>query len=166
MQDTILFATTIRENITFGRPDATEAEIVKGPHAMPRHTISSQQCRTAMICMRRRARHHAFRRTEAAAGDCPRLDHRSTHTHPRRCHRQCRYQHGTAHSAGIGSLDGRAHDICDCAPAQHGAARRSNPAAGKRAYRRRGTHDHCCKVPRCIVACMNCKFSRIREVFV
>ena len=29
MQDTILFATTIRENIIFGRPDATEAEIIK-----------------------------------------------------------------------------------------------------------------------------------------
>ena len=29
MQDTILFASTIRENITFGRPDAPEAEIIK-----------------------------------------------------------------------------------------------------------------------------------------
>ena len=29
MQDTILFATTIRENIIFGRPDASEAEIIK-----------------------------------------------------------------------------------------------------------------------------------------
>ncbi len=29
MQDTILFATTIRENITFGRPEASEDEIIK-----------------------------------------------------------------------------------------------------------------------------------------
>jgi ATP-binding cassette subfamily B protein len=29
MQDTILFAATIRDNITFGRPDATEAEIIR-----------------------------------------------------------------------------------------------------------------------------------------
>lgn len=29
MQDTILFAATIRENITFGRPDAAEAEIIQ-----------------------------------------------------------------------------------------------------------------------------------------
>ncbi|MEM7330622.1 MAG: ABC transporter ATP-binding protein [Chloroflexota bacterium] len=29
MQDTILFAATIRENITFGRPNATEAEIIQ-----------------------------------------------------------------------------------------------------------------------------------------
>ncbi len=29
MQDTILFATTVRDNITFGRPDATEAEIIQ-----------------------------------------------------------------------------------------------------------------------------------------
>lgn len=29
MQDTILFATTIRENITFGHPEATEAEIIQ-----------------------------------------------------------------------------------------------------------------------------------------
>jgi len=29
MQDTILFATTVRKNITFGRPDATEEEIIQ-----------------------------------------------------------------------------------------------------------------------------------------
>lgn len=29
MQDTLLFAATIRENITFGRPEATEAEIIQ-----------------------------------------------------------------------------------------------------------------------------------------
>lgn len=37
MQDTILFATTIRENITFGRPDATEAEIVKAARDAQAH---------------------------------------------------------------------------------------------------------------------------------
>ncbi len=37
MQDTILFATTIRENITFGRPDATEAEIIQAARDAQAH---------------------------------------------------------------------------------------------------------------------------------
>lgn len=37
MQDTILFATTIRENITFGRPDAAEAEIIEAARDAQAH---------------------------------------------------------------------------------------------------------------------------------
>jgi ABC-type multidrug transport system fused ATPase/permease subunit len=37
MQDTILFATTIRENITFGRPDASEADIIKAARNAQAH---------------------------------------------------------------------------------------------------------------------------------
>lgn len=37
MQDTILFATTIRENITFGRPNATEAEIIQAARDAQAH---------------------------------------------------------------------------------------------------------------------------------
>ncbi|HEX6384599.1 MAG TPA: ABC transporter ATP-binding protein [Anaerolineae bacterium] len=37
MQDTILFAATIRENITFGRPDATEAEIIQAARDAQAH---------------------------------------------------------------------------------------------------------------------------------
>ncbi len=37
MQDTILFAATIRENITFGRSDATEAEIVQAARDAQAH---------------------------------------------------------------------------------------------------------------------------------
>jgi ABC-type multidrug transport system fused ATPase/permease subunit len=37
MQDTILFATTIRENITFGRPEATEAEIIQAARDAQAH---------------------------------------------------------------------------------------------------------------------------------
>lgn len=37
MQDTILFATTIRENVTFGRPDATEAEVIKAAQEAQAH---------------------------------------------------------------------------------------------------------------------------------
>lgn len=37
MQDTILFATTIRENITFGRPEATEAEIIRAAQDAQAH---------------------------------------------------------------------------------------------------------------------------------
>lgn len=37
MQDTILFAATIRENITFGRPDASEAEIIQAAQDAQAH---------------------------------------------------------------------------------------------------------------------------------
>ena len=37
MQDTILFATTIRENITFGRPEATEADIIQAARDAQAH---------------------------------------------------------------------------------------------------------------------------------
>ncbi len=37
MQDTILFATTIRENIAFGRPDASEAEIIQAARDAQAH---------------------------------------------------------------------------------------------------------------------------------
>src|SRR5262249_43093316 len=32
LQDTLLFSTTVRENIAYGRPDATEEEIIEGAH--------------------------------------------------------------------------------------------------------------------------------------
>jgi len=37
MQDTILFAATIRQNITFGRPDASEAEIIQAARDAQAH---------------------------------------------------------------------------------------------------------------------------------
>lgn len=39
MQDTTLFADTVRENIAFGRPDATEAEIVAAAQAASAHAF-------------------------------------------------------------------------------------------------------------------------------
>jgi ATP-binding cassette subfamily B protein len=37
LQDTTLFATSIRENIAFGRPDATEEEIIAAARAASAH---------------------------------------------------------------------------------------------------------------------------------
>lgn len=42
LQETTLFATTIRENITFGRPDASEAEIIAAARAAQAHDFISQ----------------------------------------------------------------------------------------------------------------------------
>lgn len=42
LQETTLFATTIRENITFGRPDASEAEIIAAARAGQAHDFISQ----------------------------------------------------------------------------------------------------------------------------
>jgi ATP-binding cassette subfamily B protein len=42
LQETTLFATTIRENIAFGRPDAGEAEIIEAARAAQAHDFISQ----------------------------------------------------------------------------------------------------------------------------
>jgi ATP-binding cassette subfamily B protein len=42
LQETTLFATTIRENISFGRPDASEAEIIEAARAAQAHDFISQ----------------------------------------------------------------------------------------------------------------------------
>jgi ATP-binding cassette subfamily B protein len=41
MQDTILFAATIRENITFGRPEATEAQIIQAAQDAQAHDFTT-----------------------------------------------------------------------------------------------------------------------------
>ncbi|HZG67307.1 MAG TPA: ATP-binding cassette domain-containing protein, partial [Herpetosiphonaceae bacterium] len=42
LQETTLFSGTIRENIAYGRPDATDAEIEAAAHAAQAHTFISQ----------------------------------------------------------------------------------------------------------------------------
>jgi ATP-binding cassette subfamily B protein len=42
LQETLLFATSLRENITFGRPEATEAEIVSAAQAAQAHDFIMQ----------------------------------------------------------------------------------------------------------------------------
>ena len=42
LQDTLLFSTTIRENIAYGRPDATEAEIVEAARRAQAHDFIMQ----------------------------------------------------------------------------------------------------------------------------
>ena len=39
LQETTLFAATIRENIAFGRPDATEEEIIAAAKAAQAHAF-------------------------------------------------------------------------------------------------------------------------------
>ena len=43
LQETLLFATTIRENIAFGRPDASEAEIIEAARAAQAHDFIMKQ---------------------------------------------------------------------------------------------------------------------------
>jgi ATP-binding cassette, subfamily B, bacterial len=42
LQDTLLFSTTVRENIAYGRPDATEEEIVEAAHRAQAHEFIRQ----------------------------------------------------------------------------------------------------------------------------
>ena len=47
LQDTFLFSDTVMNNIRFGRPDATDEEVIGRGQAGPRPTSSSSACPTA-----------------------------------------------------------------------------------------------------------------------
>ena len=64
LQDTLLFSTTVRENIAYGRPDATEEEILK-PRGARRRTSSFGKCRRDTTAPSANAA--AFERRSAAA---------------------------------------------------------------------------------------------------
>ena len=77
-QDPFLFSATVRENIAYGRPDATEDEIVAAARAAQAHEFI-EQLPQGLRHARRRARHHALGRSapahrdRACARDRPRI---------------------------------------------------------------------------------------------
>ena len=50
-QQTILFSGTVRDNIRYGSPAATEDEVIAAAKAAPRPTILSSSCRMVMRLM-------------------------------------------------------------------------------------------------------------------
>ena len=50
-QDPVIFAVTARENIRFGRPDASDAEVEAGGEAPPPPMAFSPSCRRATTPM-------------------------------------------------------------------------------------------------------------------
>ena len=92
-QETFLFSETVRENIAFGKEDATEAEVDAAAEAANiAHDIEEfpEQYRT----LGGRTRHHSFRGTEAAYRDRAGHHPQSPHPHSRRRAFERGYPHG------------------------------------------------------------------------
>ena len=89
-QDVFLFADTVRENIRYGRPDATDEEIVEARGDLRRHHGHAARLRH----LRRRARHDALRRAEAARVHRADLPQKPTHSHSGRSHERARQRDG------------------------------------------------------------------------
>ncbi len=70
LQDTTLFATTVRENLRFGRPEAAEPEVVEAAKAAQAHDFIDGHARR-LRHRRRRTRRHAVRGAEAARSRSP-----------------------------------------------------------------------------------------------
>ncbi len=70
-QETVLFNDTIRYNISYGKPDATDAEITRSrAHCFCRRIY--QRIAERLRHLRRRTRNFSLRRTTPAHCDCPR----------------------------------------------------------------------------------------------
>ena len=82
-EDPFLFSTTVRENIAFGAPSATDERRRARGARRPRRTSSSRRSPTAST-RRRRARPHALGRPAPADRDRARAARRPAHPDPRR----------------------------------------------------------------------------------
>ena len=136
-QDTYLFSETVGENIAFGLENF-EPQVVRGAAEIANVDGEIQEFRETVRNDGRRARHHAFRRTEAAHGDCARDCPRSADSDPGRFPFRRGYADRRKNPEPVARRDARPDDDSDRAPHVHGA--RSRPdrrAEGRRTDRAR-----------------------------
>ncbi|MHC2461211.1 subfamily B ATP-binding cassette protein MsbA [Bradyrhizobium embrapense] len=134
-QDVYLFRDTIRANIAFGKPGATEAEIVDAAKAACAHDfIMSFPPRLRYAG--RRAWHATVRRTAPAHRGRPCADQERTDHPARRGHRRARLGVGEAGAGGYRAPVPGPHHDRDRAPPAHHHARRCDPGGRGRQDRR------------------------------
>ncbi len=130
-QDPFLFSTTVRENIAYGRPAATDEEVRRGRAHGPGRGLHRRAARRVRHG-HRRARPDALGRPAPAprhrAGD----HHRPAHPDPRRGHRLGGRLHRARDPGGPGGRDGGAHHPGDRPPAlDRRPRRRAGRARGR-----------------------------------
>ena len=106
LQDTWLFGGTIRDNIAYGRPDATDEEILAAAKAcyVDRFVHSLPDGYDTVI---NEEGDNISAGAEAAADDRPGVPRRPGHPHPRRGHQLGRHPHRGAGPGGDEPAAGR-----------------------------------------------------------
>ena len=134
LQTSLLFSTTIRENIAFGRVGAAEEDILAAARAARAHdfiqglpegydTVVGERGVTLSGGQRQRRGHR------------PRPAHGPAHTDPGRRHLQRRHPDRIPHPAGAGYAHGRPHHLRHRPASVHRQARRPHPGAAGRQHR-------------------------------
>ena len=137
LQDTWLFEGTIRDNIAYGRPDATEEEILEAARAtfVDRFVHSLPDGYDTVID----EDGGNLSRRRAAAGDHrPGVPRRPRAADPRRGDVVGRHPHRAAAAARDGGAAHGPYVVRDRAPALHDPRRRPDPGDGGRPDRRAG----------------------------
>ena len=137
LQDTWLFAGTIRDNIAYGRPDASEEQILEAATGHLRRPLRP-------LAARRLRHRHRRGRLQPVGGRAPAGDHRAGlpvrpgAADPRRGHLVGRHPHRAAAAARDGGAALGPYVVRDRAPALHDPRRRPDPRHGGRLDRRAG----------------------------
>ena len=132
LQDTWLFGGTIRENIAYGNPDATEEQLLAAAAGDLRRPVRPQPARR-LRHPRRLRRRRGQRRGEAADHDRAGVPRRPVAADPGRGHQLGRHAHRGAGAAGDGRAAQRPHELRHRPPALHDPRRRPDPRDGRRA---------------------------------
>ena len=137
-QDSVMFATSVRDNIRFGRPDASDAEVARAAeHAHAAAFIAAMP--RGIGHAGRRARRHAVGRPAPAHRHCPRHSARRAAAAARRSDLVARCRKRDAGRRGARRTDARAHHHRHRASAGDRAVVRPHPGA-RRGPHRRGRH--------------------------
>ena len=128
LQETTLFSGTIRDNIAYGRPDASLDEVVAAARAAAAHDFIIG-FPAGLRHAGRRARLDAERRPEAAHRHRPRAAAQSAHPDPGRLDQQRRPGDRVPDPAGARPADAGPNLVRDRPAHQHGAERRPDPGA-------------------------------------
>ena len=136
-EDSFLFSESVRDNIAYGRPDASDAEIeaaARTAGGAPVHQRTARRLRHHG----RRTRPDALRRPTPAHRPRPRHPHRSAHPHPGRRHQRDRREDRGGSARRAARRARRAHHAAGRASPLHPAPRRPDRRAGQRQGRRTG----------------------------
>ena len=136
-QDTVIFSADARENIRYGRPDATDAEIVAAAKAAQAHDFI-ERMPEGLFDLPRRARRAIVRRPAPAHRDRPRDPAQPAGAAARRGNQCTRRRERGRRAARARDRDGRPHDARHRASAGHDQEGRPHRRDGRGPHRRIG----------------------------